>query len=157
MFLHVYCIWLWARQVEILSFVLNRLSHLVMGSICTANSSLGNWCMYLWMVFPNLGILMSSPISLWLRSYSLSKGRFFFSILFTTSSCSCTFLNCRRGVIDCHLVSIAKHFIKIYKSLNKSLSINLANETNRSCVIATNWTIKLSQIYRINHTQKIHY
>lgn len=33
----------------------------VMGCRWTARSSLGNWCTYLWMVFPILGIRMSSP------------------------------------------------------------------------------------------------
>ena len=42
-----------------------------------------------------------TPISLWFRSYRRSKGKFFFSIFFTTSSGS--FRNWRRGHMDCHL------------------------------------------------------
>lgn len=50
----------------------------------------------------NLQSLMQFlPISLWFKSYSRSNGKFFFSIFLMTSSGS--FLNWRRGDIDCHL------------------------------------------------------
>ena len=60
--------WMWLVMVVMSG---DPSSHLVMGWICVDSSSFGNWCTYLWISFPILGALISSPISFGPRSYSL--------------------------------------------------------------------------------------